>query len=166
MKRIVTALAAVAALLLAGCATNYDKYAEAQQAIVKAQSEAETARLAALAAIAETGDVTTRTAAVMALALTGNRGGITQMAPPQNEALEWARIIVPSAAHAYTGYLAAGTQRLSIEANTVMHGQTLGTLGAVASQGIDAAGEVVFPPVYTVPMGSAHAAPAAAVAAP
>lgn len=33
---------------------------------------------------------------------------------------------------------------------------------AIAGQGIEAAGKVVIPPVYTVPMGSAHATPAAA----
>jgi hypothetical protein len=66
----------------------------------KAQSEAETARYIALARIAETGDTTARVAATMALALGGssNRQGANLVSPvvPQNEALQWASILVPS----------------------------------------------------------------------
>jgi hypothetical protein len=162
MKRIIIA---VAALSLAACATNYDAYAKAQESIVKAQSDAETARLVALARIAETGDASTRIAAVMTLAFTGNRGGTMQMAAPQNMALEWAKVLMNPLVSLYGINRNTTVQLANIEAETAQYGATLGTLGAISIKGMEEAGTVVFPPVYTVPMGSAPAA-AAAPAAP
>lgn len=63
-----------AALTLTGCAHEYQAYAEAQ----KAQSQAQAARYAALAKIAEMGDTTAKVAAVMSL----SAGGVQ----PQNVA--------------------------------------------------------------------------------
>lgn len=147
MKRFITIFAALAALTLAGCATNYGEYAQAQQAIVKAQSDAETARLLALARIAENGDPASKVGAVVALAVSGQRGTV-QMQAPQNQALEWARVLVPAVTQGYMGYLAAGTQRLSIETEGAKYGVTMDALTGVAGKGIDAAAK---PPVIIGP---------------
>jgi hypothetical protein len=58
-----TALIAVLALALTGCAHEYTAYAEAQ----KAQAQAQAAKYAALAEIAKMGDTTAKVAAVMSI---------------------------------------------------------------------------------------------------
>jgi hypothetical protein len=87
------------ALALSACATqDYKAYADAQANVATARANADTARYNALSRIAEGGDATSKIAAVMALAL-GTQGASqpTQIAaPPQNEALQWASILVPS----------------------------------------------------------------------
>ena len=96
MKHLFAALFLIASLT--GCATaDYKAYAEAQSNVAAAKANAETARYNALSKIAETGTDASKIAAVMALAL-GNQGaGQAQQiaAPPQNEALQWASILVP-----------------------------------------------------------------------
>lgn len=98
--------ALLSSFILFGCTSMGDYYKSVdstnlrQVEATKAQSEAETARYIALARIAETGDTTARVAATMALALGGssNRQGANLVSPvaPQNEALQWASILVPS----------------------------------------------------------------------
>ena len=66
MKR--TALIAVLALALTGCAHEYAAYAEAH----KAQAQAQSAKYAALAEIAKMGDTTAKVAAVMSINGFGN----------------------------------------------------------------------------------------------
>ncbi len=79
-------LAIVPVLFLAACASpDYVQYAKSTEA-------ASVARSNALGAIAKQGD-TAAVAAVMALAM---GAGQTQLqAPPQNQALSWAQILVP-----------------------------------------------------------------------
>jgi hypothetical protein len=166
VKRTSILLAALASLALTGCATNYDAYAKAQESIVKAQSDAETARLVALARIAETGDASARLAAVMTLAFTGNRGGVTQMAAPQNMALEWAKVLVNPLVNIWGITETNRTTRHASDNSVASQAITFGALENIAVKGMDEAGKVVFPPVYTVPMGSAPAAPAEPVPAP
>lgn len=156
MKRIFTAIAAVAALFLAGCATDMSRYYAVQEKAIEADNNA----VMALAAAAAQGNQ----GAIVALALRQGQAG--KIAPPQDKALQWASILLPTATNLYGINRNTTVQLANIDATTERYGLTLGTLGSIAGQGIDAAGKVVFPPVYTVPMGSAHAAPAAAVAAP
>lgn len=142
------------ALALTGCATNYDAYAKAQTDIATAQSNAETARLLALAKIAEQGDATAKTAAVMALALTGNRGAVTQLQAPSDPALEWARILVPSLTN-LTGIVVNAQVAKHASDNAVRSQEvTLGAIKDVATKGIDAAAKdpvIVEPFVVEVP---------------
>jgi hypothetical protein len=94
-----------ASLLVTGCANTGAYYAaidranEAQTQRERAHAASETARYTALMRIAETGDAAAKGAAVMALALSGRHGGASSQvalpAPPQNEALQWASILVP-----------------------------------------------------------------------
>jgi hypothetical protein len=93
-------LVLITAIALTGCATNdYDAYAKAQADVARAKSDSDTARYAALSKIAETGDASSKIAAVMALALGGNgsQTNSSQIAAPQaSNALQWASILVPS----------------------------------------------------------------------
>jgi len=74
------------AIVLSGCAnTEYVQYAKSQEA-------ASVARSNALATIAQSGD-TAAVAAVMALALGAGQSQL--QAPPQNQALSWAQVLVP-----------------------------------------------------------------------
>ena len=92
----------LAALALTGCATqDYEAYANAQKAIAEANAASSKARYEALSKVAETGDASSKIAAVMALALGGGGGGqapqVQQVQAPQpNQALQWAGILVPS----------------------------------------------------------------------
>lgn len=89
MKKI---LAAILVLSLSGCATEqYAQYAKSYEASAVAQANA-------LKAIAESGSDTAKVAAVMAL-MSGQNSRSLQA--PQNEALQWASILVPSLTQAY-----------------------------------------------------------------
>ena len=91
--------ATFAALALTGCAHEYQAYAEAQ----KAQSQAQAARYAALAKIAEMGDTTAKVAAVISL----NAGGVQQapVAAPRSwadYALQFTGALLPVVGQVYT----------------------------------------------------------------
>ena len=108
MKLRITMIAA-AIVLLTGCATNkdYQLYAETQQKIAQAQAMTETARYAALAEIAKTGDPGARVAAVMSInfgAQGGNSPRVQQVAAPKSfgeTALQWTSVLLPSLTNIY-----------------------------------------------------------------
>jgi len=101
MKNIVVLV--LVAFLTVGCASYGDYYAsiektnEFRASIEMAKYQAETARLTALAAAASNGDAATKSAAVMAIALSGGKdSGSNQMVQPQmprNGALEWVQAL-------------------------------------------------------------------------
>ena len=107
MKKL--AFITVALLALTGCATNkdYQMYAETQKSIAQANAMAETARYAALAEIAKTGDPGARVAAVMSInfgAQGGNGPRVQQVAPPKTfgeTALQWTSVLLPSLTNIY-----------------------------------------------------------------
>ena len=157
MKYVKISLIALAAFAMTGCATNYDAYYAVQQKAVEADNNA----VMGLAAAAATGNQ----GAIMALAL--RQGSAGKIAPPQDKALQWASILIPGLTNAYAINRNTTVQLANIEAETTQYGATLGTIGAISIKGMEEAGKVVFPPVYTVPMGSAPApAPAPAEPAP
>lgn len=158
MNRIIIILAA--GLALTGCATNYDAYAKAQSEIATAQSNAETARLVALARIAESGDAGAKVGAVMALALSGQRGQ-TQLQAPGDPVLEWVKALAGPLVNIWGITENNRTARLASDNAVKTHGITFGTLENIAVTGMEEAGKVTIPPVYTVPMGSAPATEAA-----
>lgn len=104
MKQLM--IGALTVALLSGCANTADYYksldaTNARQAeVARANADADAARYAALSRIAETGDSTSKVAAAMALALAGSSSSrqtpMAIPAAPQNEALQWASILVPS----------------------------------------------------------------------
>lgn len=149
MKRFILLTVVALATLLTGCATNYDAYAKAQTDIATAQSNAETARLLALAKIAEQGDATAKTAAVMALALTGTRGAVTQLQAPSDPALEWARILVPGMTNLAGIVVNAQVARHASDNAVRLQEITIGSIRDVAAEGIAAAGKVTI--VETTP---------------
>jgi hypothetical protein len=82
-------------------------YAETQKSIAQANAMAETARYAALAEIAKTGDPGARVAAVMSINF-GSQGGngprVQQVAPPKSfgeTALQWTSVLLPSLTNIY-----------------------------------------------------------------
>jgi len=156
MKRILIALAV---LSLTACATDMSKYYEVQGKAIEADNNA----VMALATAAATGNQ----GAIMALALRKSAAG--NIAVPQDKAMAWASILIPGLTNAYAINRNTTVQLANIEAETTQYGATLGTIGAISIKGMEEAGKVVFPPVYTVPMGSAPAAaptPAPAEPAP
>lgn len=142
---LVPALAVVAALT--GCATDMSKYYEVQGKAIEADNNV----VMAMAAAAAGGDK----GALMWLALRKPQGG--QIAVPQDRALQWASILVPAITNIYGINRNAAISMQQIEAETQQYTTTMGTLGAIANKGMEEAGKVTFPPVYTVPLGSAPA---------
>ena len=155
MKRTFVYLAVMALIAsLAGCATDMSKYYEVQGKAIEADNNA----VMGLAAAAATGNQ----GAIMALAL--RKSAAANIAVPQDKAMAWASILIPSLTNIYGINRNTTVQLANIEAETAQYGAMLGTIGAISIKGMEEAGTVVFPPVYTVPMGSAPAA--AAPAAP
>lgn len=92
-------------LLLAGCATNYEGYVEANVKIAEARAKAETEKYKAMAAIASSGDAAAKVAAVMSMALgQPSQQNQQQIAPPRSPAdttLQAIAAILPSIAQIY-----------------------------------------------------------------
>lgn len=145
--KLTTIFLAGIALFLTGCATNMDAYYKAMEKSIEADNNA----VMALATAAATGNQ----GAIMALALRRSAAG--QIAVPQDKALQWASILIPAATNVYGINRNAAISMANIEAESAQYTTTMTTIGSIASQGMTEAGKVVFPPVYTVPMGSAPA---------
>jgi uncharacterized lipoprotein YajG len=152
MKRIITALAAVAALFLAGCATDMSRYYAVQEKAVEADNNA----VMALAAAAASGNQ----GAIVALALRQNSGA--KIAPPQDKALQWASILVPGLTNIYGINRNAAISMKQIDAEVQMYTGTLDAVGSIAGQGIDAAAKdplVIQPTIVHVPAGGSVTSP-------
>lgn len=147
MKRtIATIFAAVAAFALAGCATDMSKYYEVQEKAIEADNNA----VMALAAAAASGNQ----GAIVALALRQNSGA--RVVPPQDKALQWASILVPSLTNLYSINRSTAVQMQTIDAQTERYGLTMGAFGKLSGQGIDAAAKdplIVQPTIVHVPAG-------------
>lgn len=95
----------LAPLLLAGCATNYDAYVEANIKVAEAKARADTEKYKAMAAIASSGDAAAKVAAVMSMALgQPNQQNQQQITPPRSPAdttLQAIATILPSIAQIY-----------------------------------------------------------------
>ncbi|NDG03537.1 MAG: hypothetical protein EB119_10210, partial [Synechococcaceae bacterium WBB_34_004] len=92
-------------LALAGCATNYDAYVEANIKVAEARAKAETEKYKAMAAIAAGADASAKVAAVMSMALGHQvQQAQQQIAPPKSAAdttLQAIATILPSVAQIY-----------------------------------------------------------------
>lgn len=152
MKRILTVFAAVAALFLAGCATDMSKYYEVQAKAIEADNNA----VMGLAAAAAQGNQ----GAIMALALRQGQAG--KIAPPQDKALQWASILVPGLTNLYSIQQGTRVNLANIEATTERYGLTMGAFGTLAGQGIEAAAKdplVIQPTIVHVPAGGTVTSP-------
>jgi len=146
-------VALVAAIALAGCATSgvskdYAAQLEAAASVQRAYADAEKARFNALSDIAKAGDATTRTAAVMALALGGNvaqKGEFKLPSPPESDgdkAYKWAALFagpVTNIASGYFGYKLGVTQSNNATTATVAG---YNTFGSIANSGFATAGNI------------------------
>lgn len=120
MSRIALIVAAAAALLLAGCATNYEHYAKAIEAQAKYQAVAETERASAFKAALESADPVARAVAANGLGITealrvtgrGGGNGVTPIAPPKTMLEEAATLI-----SAFNPWVAASAQIYGIKKN-------------------------------------------------
>lgn len=132
MKRIAYLLIAA---LLAGCATpGYVEYTQVMAAQALANAEARAKTNAAIMAMAAQGDATTKTVAVMLLAMQ-NAPSQLPVEPPRDQALQWASLVLPSVtalAGGYFGYRLGVTQSNNQAATTQ---SSYGTLGTVATGG-------------------------------
>lgn len=97
-------IAILAALALAGCASDYGKYAAMQTDIQTAKSNADAERYKAIAAIGGGGDVTAKVASLFALAAVQAAPQSMHLAAPKtagDTVREWAGILVPSLVQGY-----------------------------------------------------------------
>jgi len=131
-------------VMLTGCqTTGYQDYADAMARIAEANASISREQTRAMQELAQHGgDQTTRTVAVVMLALGAQNGQRqVQLAPPQNEALEWARILVPSLstlAMGWFGYRLGMTQSdnaadVSIAGYGAMQGIAQGGYNAITA---------------------------------
>ena len=113
MKR--AAWVCLAAMVLPGCSTTqaYQQYALAIQHAAEARSAAQVEQSKAIMQLAMSGDATTKTVAVMLLAMQAGSKEQVQIEPPRNEALAWAQVLMPSLTAiglGWYGYRVATTQ--------------------------------------------------------
>jgi hypothetical protein len=105
--KLLAILTATVALVGCGTTEQYKMYADTQKSIAQANAMAETARYAALAEIAKTGDPGAKVAAVMSInfgAQSGNGPRVQQIAPPKTfgeTALQWTSVLLPSLTNLY-----------------------------------------------------------------
>jgi len=112
MNKLKAAVAALAIVSVAGCAGNaqQDYYLAMSQA-AQANAETQQMRFAALTAMAQNGDAASKTAAVMAIALTDN----DVVAPRyiESDALKWASVLAPIASTLTLGLVQADVSKNS-----------------------------------------------------
>lgn len=138
------AIAAVLAVTLVGCQTQgYQQYADAMARIAEANASVAREQAQAIIMLAhdpKAGE-TTRSIAVLMLAL-GAQSGKQQVnvMPPQNEALEWARVLVPSLSTLAMGYFGyrLGVHQSDNAADVSIAGY--GAMNGIANSGFAAVG--------------------------
>jgi len=140
-----TLLLAIAACLpLIACAgapvadPNYIAYVQGEVAKAQEQSKAETSRLLALTAIAQSGDERVKDRAISELQASRVGVGAPSIAQPQarpNEALQWAQVILnPLASLAGIAINEAGSIKRAEQA-TIQQAITFGTINDIAQGG-------------------------------
>lgn len=121
---------AIGVLALTGCATgtsDYERYAQAQEAIAVARAEAETAKYKALETIALKGDAGASAVAAMGIAMgngvsSGSRD--PQMIQPRSttdKLLPWASLLIPSLTQFYS--IQKNAEIAIVNSNNSLEGQ-------------------------------------------
>ena len=127
---------------LAGCATpGYDQYAAAVARQAEYQADVQREQAKAIMALAQSGDATTKTVAVMLLAMQQGQNRAPAIEPPRDPALQWAAVIMPSVtalAGGYFGYKLGQTQSNNQAATTTASYNAFGSI-ATAGFGSNAA---------------------------
>jgi hypothetical protein len=132
MKKSLIALGFI--LALTGCSTNQDKYFEAVKAREDRLAAEENRIDSQIAAIGASGDATAKGMAIMYFARkdTGSKS-MGQIAPPQNQALEWARLLLNPIVSIYGINRNTSVQLANIGAETEKYGATMGTIQGIAT---------------------------------
>lgn len=132
---------------LSGCSTPaaYQAYAASMQGIATARANAQSAQIAALMELANGGDATTKTVAVLMLAMQAGAKDQVNVEPPRNEALQWAQVILPTIATLGMGYFGfrLGQTQSDNAASVSIAGY--GAMNGIANSGFNTVGQ--FKPV-------------------
>lgn len=144
------ATAAILTITLAGCqTTGYADYANAVARVAEANAQIAREQSAAMMELAKFGsDPTTRTVAVLMLAMGAQNGQKNvHIAPPQNEALEWARVLVPSLSTLAMGYFGyrLGVHQSDNSADVSIAGYN--AMNGIANSGFNAVTAFKLPPI-------------------
>jgi len=166
MKRIFAII--LAAFAVTGCATGHEQYYTAIKAAEDGRAAAQAAQATAILKLANDGDAQAKGMALMYFAMQGAKGPSAQtiIAPPTDPVLEWAKVLVNPLVNIWGITEGNRTARHSSDNALRTHQAMFGTLENIAVTGMEEAGKVTIPPVYTVPMGSAPAESAEAPPAP
>ena len=139
MKKLAVSLLA---LSLVGCQTaSYQQYADAAALIARYKAEAQAAQAAAISTLAHYGDATTKTVAVIMLGMRAEQRDTVNVQPPQNEALQWAQVLLPTVATLGMGYW--GYQLGKVQSNNAASVSIAGynAMGSIADSGFTAVGQ-------------------------
>ena len=120
---------------LAGCATpGYVEYTHAMAIQAQANADAKARTTAAILAMANNGDATTKTVAVMLLAMQNNVQTLP-VEPPRDQALQWAAVVMPSITALAGGYFGYRLGIIQSNNQAVTTQSSYGTIGQVALGG-------------------------------
>lgn len=122
----------LAPIVLVGCASSkdYAAFLAAQQSVAVQHAEASKSRYQAMALIANSGDASSKTAAVMAMAMI-QQPNIQLPPPPEDPAFKWASILLPAFTNVSTGYFSYRlgiTQSNNAAATAIAGYNTFGTM--------------------------------------
>lgn len=147
--------AALAVLVLTGCASSNSLYYEAVQKTAEANAKAVQAKFDALSQIASSGDGQAASAAVMALALTQTSS--VQPIPQKSEAIQWASILASPVTSLGMMWMQADSAKTmarynaqvdlaSVQADAQTQQALYGSFTDISSAGLSAAGNVNYTP--------------------
>ncbi len=147
--------AALAVLVLTGCASSNSLYYEAVQKTAEANAKAAQAKFDALSQIASSGDGQAASAAVMALALTQTSS--VQPIPQKSEAIQWASILASPVTSLGMMWMQADSAKTmarynaqvdlaSVQADAQTQQALYGSFTDISSAGLAAVGNVDYTP--------------------
>ena len=161
MKRVITLAALGASIFLAGCTGEQEKCLKAVADANQVTKERLEKQYVVMAKGLDSTDVAVKTTSQMWFALMEKSASLIDPTRCSDSTLAWAQLFLPTLTNVVGIVQNNRTARHASDNSVRMQEVNMGTLGAVAVAGIEEAGTVVFPPVYTVPLGSAPAATAA-----
>ena len=161
MKRAITLPVLGLAMLLAGCTGEQEKCLTAVADANQVTKDRLEKQYVVMAKGLDSTDVAVKTTSQMWFALMEKSASLIDPTRCSDSTLAWAQLFLPTLTNVVGIVQNNKTARHASDNSVRMQEINIGTLGAVAVKGMEEAGNVVFPPVYTVPLGSAPAATAA-----
>jgi hypothetical protein len=134
------------AMFLSGCSTTqaYQQYALAIQHAAEARSAAQVEQSKAIMQLALSGDATTKTVAVMLLAMQAGSKEQVNIEPPKNEALQFAQVFAPIIATLGLGYWGFRLGQTQSDNQAATTQSSYGALVGIANGGFGALRPVPF----------------------